>query len=268
METFDTTGPLRVTVENPCGAVDVATHDAPRAEVDVQPMRNDDATREAVEKTRVELTQNGELRVEVPKRHGVFFGREPEIRITLRVPHDSSLAFHTASADVTATGTLDEVRGKTASGDVKVADAETVRVESASGDLRADGVRGDADLSTASGDVRIGHVGGRLVARAVSGDVHVASAESGATASAVSGDIDLDRVARGDVSIRSVSGDVSVGIAEGTRVRVDVTTVTGDLRSDVDLGDAPGDGDGGPLVTVSGKTVSGDVRIIRAAART
>jgi hypothetical protein len=265
MQTFETTGPVRARVDTPYGTVDVATHDAPRAEVDVQALRDDDASREAVEQTRVELTPSGDLRVEVPKRHGSFFGRDPWIRIDLRLPEGSSLAFSTASADVTTTGRLGDVRGRTASGDVTIADADAVRVDTASGDLRADEVRGDAELKSASGEVRLGRVGGRLVASAVSGDVRVASAESGATASAVSGDIELDRVAGGDVSVRSVSGDVRVGIAEGSRVHVDVTTLSGDLSSDVELGDGPGD-DSGPLVNVSGKTVSGDVRIRRATA--
>lgn len=247
MQMFETNGPVRAGVHTPYGTVDVTTHDAPRAEVDVRALADDDASREAVEQTHVELRPDGELRIEVPRRHGSFFGRDPRIRIDVRLPEGSSLAFKTASGDVTTSGRLAEVQGKTASGDVTIADAETVEVESA------------------SGEVRLGRISGRLVASSVSGDVRVDHAESGATASAVSGDIELDRVGGGEVNVRSVSGDVRVGIPEGTRVHVDVTTLSGDLSSDLELGDGPGEGSG-PLVTVSGKTVSGDVRIRRAAA--
>jgi hypothetical protein len=263
-QTYDAPGPLRVSVESPYGDVTVTTHDAPRAEVEVRALRDDEGSREAAEQTLVELT-GSDLRIEVPKRHGgLFFGRDPKIAIDVRVPHDSALAFTTASADVRAAGRYADVRGRTASGDVTVAEAGSVRVESASGDLRVEEVRGDADLKTASGNVRAGHVAGRLTASVVSGDLRVGSAGAGAHASAVSGDIDLEAVGGGDVEVRSVSGDVLVGIAPGCRVHVDVTTVSGDLSSDLDLGETPGEGGDGPVVEVRGRTVSGDLRIRRA----
>lgn len=263
MQTFEIDGPVQVSVENPAGEVRVTTTDAVRAEVEVTAMRNDDASREAAEQTRVEY-RDGRLELAVPRRNGSFFGREPLVKVEVRVPHDSSLAFTTASADVRGDGRFAEVRGKTASGDVTVGDADTVRIESASGDLRIDEVRGAGGLKSASGDIKLGHVAGPLDASVVSGDLQVAAIDNGATVQAVSGDIDLTAVAQGDVEVRSVSGDVSVGVRQGARVRVDVSTVSGHLRSEVELDAVPGEGDDGPLVSVSGRTVSGDLRITRA----
>jgi DUF4097 and DUF4098 domain-containing protein YvlB len=263
MQTFEIDGPVQVSVENSAGEVRVTTTDAVRAEVDVTAMRNDDASREAAERTHVGYRE-GRLTVEVPRRNGSFFGREPQVRVEVRVPHDSALAFTTASADVRGEGRFTEVRGKTASGDVTVADAVDVRIESASGDLRIDEVRGAGGLKSASGDIRLGHVSGSLDASVVSGDLQVAAVDNGAHVQAVSGDIDLTAVAQGDVEVRTVSGDVSVGVRQGARVRVDVSTVSGDLKSEVELDTAPGEGEDGPLVSVSGRTVSGDLRIKRA----
>ncbi|HWL35331.1 MAG TPA: DUF4097 family beta strand repeat-containing protein [Frankiaceae bacterium] len=263
MQTFEIDGPVQVSVENSAGEVRVTTTDAVRAEVEVTAMRNDDPSREAAEETRVEY-RDGRLDVAVPRNKGTFFGREPRVRVDVRVPHDSSLAFTTASADVRGEGRFAEVRGKTASGDVSLGDAGTVRIESASGDLRVDELRGDGGLKSASGDIKLGHVAGTLDASVVSGDLRVATIDNGAHVQAVSGDIDLTAVAQGDVEVRSVSGDVSVGVRQGARVRVDVSTVSGDLESEVELDAAPGDGDDGPLVSVSGRTVSGDLRIKRA----
>lgn len=266
METFEVDGPVQVSVECPVGEVRVATADAPRAEVEVRALRDDDASREAVANTRVELRGN-ELVVEVPKHGWSFFGRDPKIQVDLTVPHDSALAFTTASADVRATGRYADVRGRTASGDVTVTEAGSVRLETASGDLRVDEVRGPAGVKTASGDVRLGHVAGAVDASVMSGDLEVRAADTGGSLHAVSGDIDLASVAQGDVEVRSVSGDVTVGVRPGVRVHVDVTTVSGDLRSDVELTDVPSDGDAdasGPSVAIRGRTVSGDLRVRRA----
>ncbi|MDQ1710880.1 MAG: hypothetical protein QOE45_330 [Frankiaceae bacterium] len=266
MQTFDTPGPVLVTVHCPVGEVRADTHDGPTARVDVVALKNDDATRDAAAETTVELRRDGrELVIEVPKRQGSFFGREARIRIDVTVPHESSLAFATASADVTATGRFAEVRGKTASGDVTVAEAAEVRVETASGDLRIGDVRGEAAVKSASGDVTLGRVGGAMSASTVSGDLNVGAAERGGSASAVSGDIDLGAVREGDVDVRTVSGDVTIGINEGSRLHVDVTTVSGDLRSDVALDDSPTGAGEGPLVDIRGRTVSGDLRVRRAA---
>lgn len=247
METFEVDGPLQVSVECAVGEVRVTTADALRAEVEVRALRDDEASRDVVANTRVEL-RGGDLVIEVPKKNWSFFGRDPQLRVEVTVPHDSALAFTTASADVRATGRYAEVRGRTASGDVTLTEAASVRIETASGDLRVDDMRSGGRLHAVSGDIHVGQV---------SGDVDV---------NAVSGDIDLAAVTQGAVEVRSVSGDVTVGVPPGVRVHVDVTTVSGDLTSEVDLNDAPaGDDTAGPSVAIRGKTVSGDLRVRRAA---
>ena len=151
-QTYDVEGALRVSVQCAAGEVLVTTTDAPRAEVEVTPMRDDDVSREVAENTTIDL-RGSDLVVDVPRRGGTFFGREPRVRVDVRVPHDSALAFTTASADVTAAGRFGGVRGKTASGDVSIGDAAEVRIESASGDVRVDEVRGEAGLRSASGNI-------------------------------------------------------------------------------------------------------------------
>lgn len=269
MESFETPGPVQVAVECAAGEVVVTTHDDPRTEVELVPLRDDEASRSAVERARVELLARGagdRVVVEVPERTGVFHGREPRVRVEVRAPHGTALTFTTASAEVVASGRLGEVRGKTASGDVTLPSVDAVEVKTASGEIRVGDVAGRATLQSASGDVRVGAVGGPLDANVVSGSLVVEAAEAGGAASAVSGDIELAAVTEGEVSIRTVSGDVTVGVREGSRVHVDVSTLSGDLRSDLDLSDSPDEGGDGPLVEVRGKTVSGDLRVRRAPA--
>lgn len=264
MQTFEVDGPVQVAVESSAGRVRVDATGASGAQVDVRPQGNDEASRTAAEQTRVEL-RDGRLTVEVPKRDGWLFGREPRVLVEVTVPAGSGLTFTTASADVEVSGEPAEVRGRTASGDVRVADATTVRIETASGDVKVGTVRGAAGLKTASGNIDLASAAGQVDAAVVSGDLRVGSIEGAATLRAVSGDIELGAVAEGQVEVRSVSGDVTVGVRRGSRVHVDVTTVSGDLKSDLDLTDAPGGaGDEGPLVDLRGRTVSGDLRVRRA----
>jgi hypothetical protein len=84
-------------------------------------------------------------------------------------------------------------------------------------------------------------------------------------ATAGSGDLSLGAVMTGEVHAQAVSGDVSIGVRRGSRVFLDCNTLSGDTSSELELTtDAPA-GDG-PLVEIRAKTVSGDIRITRAAA--
>src|SRR5581483_5517590 len=195
------------------------------------------------------------------KRGGGFnlsliFGRTG-IGCRIRCPAGSSVTAKTKSADVTARGTIGGLDVRTASGDVEAVDvAGSVNVKSASGDIRIHTVGGGLNVQTASGDVEIGAVRGPANVQTASGDVH---------AMVVSGDLELGAVVRGQVNAQSVSGDVTVGVRRGSTAYLDCNTLSGDTSSDLDLqGDAPADG--GPLVEVRVKTVSGDIRITRAPA--
>jgi predicted membrane protein len=68
----------------------------------------------------------------------------------------------------------------------------------------------------------------------------------------------------GILQVRSVSGSVSVGIAKDVDLHVDAETMSGEIRSDIPLGDSPGSGRSGTRVDVSVRSVSGDVQIERA----
>ena len=138
-----------------------------RTTVELEALRDDDATREAIERATVELNGN-EVLVEIGvggKGFGVgpawiSFGRTPQVGVRIRCPEGSDLDCMTASADVAATGRLGEVEMKTASGDVAVEHVAGLRVQSASGDVRGATVDGDARLQTVSGDIRLGTVTG------------------------------------------------------------------------------------------------------------
>ena len=74
----------------------------------------------------------------------------------------------------------------------------------------------------------------------------------------------------GELQLQTVSGDARIGVARGTRVWIDATSVSGDLDSELGLADsAPVEDEAadesGEVVPLQVKTVSGDVKIVRAA---
>jgi DUF4097 and DUF4098 domain-containing protein YvlB len=261
-KSFPTDGPLRVDVRIPSGLVEVEAVESSQAWVELE------AEQEVLERTTVEL-QGDELRVHVRQRRGLFvsFGRD-EVRARLRVPEGSKLTATTHSADLRASGRLDSARVQTASGDVAADRCRTLSVQSASGDAAVAEVLEELAIQTASGDVRVGRVGGKLTIQGVSGDIRVETAEGDARVAAVSGDVALESVAGSQVKVESVSGDVEVGVRRGCRVHVDATSVSGHMRSELDLDDAPVGAADGPLVDLRVRTVSGDVDVVRAAAPT
>ena len=103
-----------------------------------------------------------------------------------------------------------------------------------------------------------------LAANSVSGDVVLGEILGDLTAGTVSGDLMVRAAGPGEVGLKAVSGDVVVAMRRGLRVRLDVSSVSGSVGSELDVSDAPARADG-PEANLRVRTVSGDVRITRAA---
>lgn len=278
MHEFDTPGKTRLRVKNAAGLISVTPSETGRTTVELEALRDDDATREAIERATVELNGN-EVTVEIGvggKGFGgtafgvgpawISFGRTPQVGVRIRCPEDADLECATASADVSATGRLGEVEVKTASGDVAVEHVARLRVQSASGDVRGATIDGEARLQTVSGDVRLGTVAGPVSATLVSGDFAIEEAHTDLAAKTVSGDQRIGAIREGQIKLQSVSGDVRVGVRPGTRLHIDANSVSGDLSSELDVTDSPSEAPSGSEARLQAKTVSGDIEITRAAA--
>ena len=265
-ERFDTPEPIRLRLEASAGQIKVETTDGAETEVSLAPLNDNDASRQAVEAARIEL-RSGELVVDVPDQRsfGISFGRKAEVLLRVRCPHGSTAAVKSRSADIEGRGSYAAADVATTSGDVEWEDvAGDATFNSVSGDLRVGSVGGRATVQTVSGDARLGRGGGPLRAQTVSGDLSVHEASGPVSAKTVSGDVDLESVEGGEVEVNSVSGDLRVGIKRGSRLAVDATAVSGDLASEIDLGDAAAAGEEGPLVELRARSISGDLRVVRA----
>jgi hypothetical protein len=169
------------------------------------------------------------------------------IQVTL--PRGTRVRVETASGDVRAAGIAGDQRYRTVSGDVDVDTSGRIDVETVSGGarLRSDGLI--AQARTVSGELDIAAPSiVALQARTTSGDMTVAGAFDGA------GPFDLETVS-GNVAVRPVGP-----------LRVEGTTVTGDVRSSLPhrSGGSVGRrtvelGEGGPVVGF--RSISGSLRV-------
>jgi DUF4097 and DUF4098 domain-containing protein YvlB len=211
--------------------------------------------------------EDGRLVVSGP-RSSFMRLRSSDLDLTIKAPVGSDCDVHTASADVSCVGELGAVRVNTASGDVTVASADgEVSVKSASGDVFVDQAREDARIDTTSGDVKISRVGGDLEVKAISGDVTAGQVGGSATVNTVSGDIDVKDISSGSANIEALSGDVSVAVARGIGVYLDLSTMSGDVRNELDDADESGQADQSAELELRCRTISGDIRVRKASSR-
>jgi len=265
---FETPGPTSLYVEIGSGDVAVRAEDTDRTVVDVEGRYADE----------VVVEQRGNEIVVIAPKHptGLFGGNELRVRAT--VPTGSELATKLGSADVTAAGRLGTARIRTGSGDVRLEDVageaivETgsgdllvgsaggeLRVKSGSGDVAVSHLGGPGSVSTGSGDVEIETAAGPVAVKSGSGDLRVRDARDGVELGTASGDLQVDRLHRGRLTAKNVSGDIHVGIPAGVPVWTDITSMTGSVSSDLEGAGQPTEGQ--DYIELRAKTVSGDVHL-------
>jgi len=273
-ETFMTPRQLHVHGELPRGDVEVETADVQEATVELT--GSGERALQQIERSEIRFENRGdhdELIVDAdPEDFGWSAGRvklsislgsrRDHVRVRIRVPHGTTLRTQSGSADVSAVGRYAEVELRTASGDVRVDEVERdAEVKVASGDVRIGRVGGSVKLQTAAGDLSVGPVAGKADVKTAAGDVNLEEVGTGLSVHSVSGDLRVGAVTEGKVELKSVSGDILIGVRRGSRVWMDVKTVTGDARSELDSSHDDGEG---PLVELKATAMSGDIKIVRA----
>ena len=271
MPSFETPGRVALRIAAPAGTVVVDPWDEPRTDVEVTALRGDDGSERAAAETRVEATERGgrhEILVRVPKPEGRFgfLSRSPELQVAIRCPEGADLELTTQSADLLARGSSGEVTVRSASGDVSLGDARALAFTTASGDLTAGTIAGEVTSKGASGDVDIRSIVGPAAINTVSGDVRVGPTGDSIAVNTVSGDVELEAVG-GAVRVSAVSGDVGVAARPGLALWIDAQSVSGTMRSELEVADLPAADAGEAPVELRVRTVSGDVRISRATSR-
>lgn len=278
MRTFETPGATALAVQTGAGRVAISAEETTRTTVVLTPLNS--AGEESVAEARVE--QNGRtVVVHLPRARGGLFRTGPSVDIAITCPHGTSLNVKADSADVQATGTFGDAVVATGSGNIEVDTViratklktgsgavtaaqvgEALIVTTSSGNIDVGQTRRHAVLSVGSGDITIGELAGDAVAKTGSGDVEIVRLDGALLTKTGSGSLTVRRARSGQVTARGASGNVDIGIEDGTAAWLDVSTVSGRISQELGQADAPGDNQ--QRVEITAHTVSGNLRVHRA----
>ncbi|WIB64202.1 DUF4097 family beta strand repeat-containing protein [Curtobacterium sp. MCBD17_040] len=198
------------------GQVDVVAHDEPTARVEVhavsgRPLR--------VEMDAGVLTvDHAQVRWDDPLGFLRAFRGQESADVSILVPRQVALTLGVVSAGALVSGLTHDAA-----------------LHAVSGDLVVDRVSGDLQVNSVSGTVTVREHAGALAVRTVSGDVAATGAVTRLTADGISADVLLDLQGVPDgVRVSTVSGAVSLRLADGVGYACSVTTATGRLQFDDD----------------------------------
>lgn len=263
MPEFACSGPINVDLRLAAGTVELHAEPRDTAIVEVAPYDNSDASRDAAAQARVELSGDT-LTIAAPEGSGWLLRRSGRLRVTGRIPAGSTARLRVASADLSGHGQWRDVKLTTASGNAYFEQvAGDLTVNTASGDVRAGTIGGRLTVKTASGDVSAQQVGGSVEVTSASGDVQLDEANAGVSTKTASGNLRIGATRQGTLRLTTVSGDVSIGVVAGTGVWLDLNTLSGKTRSDLNMGGEGGDTAPQHTLTLQVRTVSGDIEVHR-----
>ncbi len=190
--------------------------------------------------------------------------------LTIKVAEGTPVVVRIASGDVVCAATNESVRVDAASGDIRVTKAKgLVEVNTASGDVKVSDCQAkNLKVESKSGDVILDKVEAAANVRTTSGDITVYSFQgSNMSAEAASGDVLVDFAGPVDypVNVRTVSGSATLHVPDGSSVRVNLSTLRGDVKCQLPIQGGVVEqmkvtgqtGEGAGTIDVS--TVNGDV---------
>jgi hypothetical protein len=259
----------RVRIDIGSGRVEIVPNDGDQTAVSLEV---DSGSDEDV----VFKVNDGELIVEGP--HNVRRG--PDIQIRIATPATLDARIKTGSGDIFSQMSLGTARLSTGSGDVRLERVEgdlgvstgsgDVKVEFVAGALRAGTGSGSIDineaadaigLSTGSGDVRIGDAAGPTTVKVGSGDITIERIRDHSVATSGSGDVTVESAEGPSVQAETARGDVRIGVPDGLPAYLDLKTVTGRIRCELEPGEKPAEGD--RALMLRARTVSGDISVVK-----
>jgi len=254
---FPATEPIDLAVKLTSGNVAITAQPTEMITVDVRSSRSSGYGEDYPDELDVEYS-NGRLEISEPPHGLLRHGGSLDISIT--VPAESRASVNTVSADLLCTGELGSSDLKTVSGRIS---AETitsdVHITTSSGRVRVLDAARSVNVKSASGAIELGRVGGDVNVDSASGRVQIGVAAAAATIRTATGRVKIDSLARGQAEVSTVSGDIDVAIASGIGVYLDLSSLSGQVSSELEPSDAADQVD----LHLRCRSLSGSLRVTR-----
>ncbi|NEB00371.1 DUF4097 family beta strand repeat-containing protein [Streptomyces sp. SID13726] len=177
MRKFDTPAPVAAVVDIPAGHIRFIAADRADTTVDVLP--SDSArSRDVKAAEQIEVGyDNGVLRIAAPAAKNQYFGPSGSVEVTVQLPAGSRVEGKAAAGELRGVGRLGDVTFEVAQGPVKIDEAAETRLTVLDGDIAVGRLSGAARISTQRGDIRIAEaVRGEITLRTEQGEISVAAA--------------------------------------------------------------------------------------------
>ena len=302
-ESFETPGPTKLRINIPWGRITLTAAETAATRIELTASNGDPSVREWIEQAEI-VQLGDEIVVRGPNlRWSLFnlFGTTGRwgVEAVVSAPVGSDADLSIGAGRVETIGRLAAVRAHTGAGNVHIAECAkvhantgagsvhvaecaeahahtgaggidivsvsgSVEAKTGAGTVKIGKVGANAEITTAAGNARIDEIGGAARMKTAHGNIEVGSAGDSLDAFTSSGNVRVTRADHGHIRARTVSGGVSVGVASGVAALLDLHTVSGRVRSDLEASGAPADGEQRIELVLS--TVSGNVNVARAAA--
>src|SRR5690242_8795523 len=213
---FDTPAAISAVVDIPAGHVRFIAADRADTTVEVR-AANASSSRDvkAAEQTTAEFG-DGVLRIEGPAK-GRILGPSGAVEVTVQLPAGSRVEAKAAAAEFRGVGRLGEVTFEGGHRSIKIDEADSAHLTGLDADITVGRLHGPAEISTQKGDLNI------------------------------------TEAARGQITLSTQMGDITVGAAPGVSAALDAGTTYGRISNTLKNADAT------PGLTIRATTAHGDI---------
>lgn len=217
MQNFDTPAAISVVLDIPAGRVQLIAADRADTTVEVLPA---DAAKSRDVRTAEQTTvtyAEGILRIAATAPENKLVGHSGAVEVTVQLPAGSRVEATSASSELRGVGRLGEVVFEGVYRQIKLDEADSVRLSAVDGDVEVGRLTGPAEISTQRGAIRIAEaVRGTVVLSTQSGDISVAAAtgvsatlDAGTSLGRISNSLKNDGATELDIRATTLQGDIS-----------------------------------------------------------
>lgn len=217
MQNFDTPTAISVILDIPAGRVQLIAADRTDTTVEVLPADSGKSRDVKLAKQTTATYTDGVLWVTAPEPENRLVGHPGAVEVTVQLPAGSCVEARSASSELRGVGRLGDVFFQGVHRQIKIDEAESVRLSAVDGDVEVGRLNGPAEISTTRGDIRIDEaVRGTVVLSTRAGNISVAAAtgvsatlDAGTSLGRVSNSLRNDGVAELDIRATTAQGDIT-----------------------------------------------------------